>query len=147
MEHKTKLLTERVCHQCHNEHHLLYFRFIEHSIVYFFAKCTKCNYSYRQNCSFEKWKAYIEEHEQIQQLAKHHRIPQSHHNSSNESWNISLVPLKKHQAYHTLFSNDNVYKIAEKLNRIWINPYFKFVVEKRTEHEAKNNLLLTTPKT
>ncbi len=146
MHHKTKLLTERVCHQCQNEHHLLYFRFIEHTIVYFFAKCTKCNYSYRQNCSFEKWKSYIEEHEQIQQLTKHHRIPQSHPNSSNESWNISLVPLKKHQSYHTLFSNDNVYKIAEKLNRIWIDPRFKLVVEKRTEYETKNNFLLTPPK-
>lgn len=129
---KTKLLTERVCNLCQNEHHLLYFRFIEHSIVYFFAKCTKCNYSYRQNCSFEKWKLYQEEDINLQQLTKHHRIPRANPNSTDEKWNISMVPLKKHQAYHTLFGTKNPQQIAEYLSSVWITPSFKLIAVKNS---------------
>ena len=125
---KTKLLTERVCHPCGHDRHLLYFRFIEHGTVYYFAKCMKCNYSFRANCTLEKWKLYQEENIILQQLTKHHRIPRSQPNSTENPSNISMVPLKKHQAYHCLFGTKTPQQIADYLNNVWIDPSKKLIV-------------------
>lgn len=134
MSQKTKLLTEKTCFHCQNETHLLYFRFIEKNIVYFFAKCTKCNYSYRQNCSTEKWKSYIEEDQSLQQLTKHHRIPRSHPKSSDEPWNISLVPLKRHMHFHGLFGTKTPQQIADYLTKVWIDPDWKLIAIRNSHH-------------
>lgn len=128
---KTKLLTERTCYHCKNDYHLLYFRFIEHNIVYFFAKCTKCNYSFRQNCSFEKWKLYQEEDQSLQQLTKHHR-KQKAHNGSDDPRNISLVPLKRHVYFHGLFGNKTPQQIASYLTNVWIDPDYKLIAVKNS---------------
>ncbi len=133
MHPQTKLHSEKVCFHCQNERHLLFFRFIEKSLVYYFAKCTKCNYSYRANMSMDKWKQALEEHIQLQQLTRHHRLPKSS-NGSDKLDNISLVPLKKHQYFHGLFGTDDVYKIAEKLNKIWIDPRFELIVREKIPH-------------
>lgn len=121
MSHKTKLLTEKTCFHCKNETHLLYFRFIEKNIVYYFAKCTKCSYSFRQNCSTEKWKVYIEEDRSLQKLTKHHRKPRVL-NGGDDSKNISLVPLRKHQFFHGLLGTKTPQQIADYLTKIWIDP-------------------------
>lgn len=81
----------------------------------------------------DKWKQALEEHMQLQQLTRHHRNPRSN-NGSDKPENISLVPLKKHQAFHALFSNDDVYKIAEKLNNVWIDPRFELIVREKILH-------------
>jgi hypothetical protein len=128
---KTKLLIEKTCYHCKNDNHLLYFRFIEHNIVYFFAKCTKCNYSFRQNCSIEKWKLYQEEDQFLQELTRHHRKPRSL-NGSDDSSNISLVPKKKHVAYHVLFGTKTPKEIAECLTKIWIDPMYKLIAVKNS---------------
>lgn len=128
---KTKLLIEKTCYHCKNEHHLLYFRFIEHNIVYFFAKCTKCNYSYRQNCSIEKWKLYQEEDQELQELTKHHRRPKSR-NGSDEPANISYVPKKKHMYFHALFGTKSPQQIAEYLTKVWVDPTYKIIAVKNS---------------
>jgi len=133
MSQKTKLLTEKTCFHCDNGTHLLYFRFIEKNIVYFFAKCTKCNYSYRQNCSTEKWKVYIEEDQSLQQITKHHRRPKSKNGSDCEE-NISLVPLKKHMHYHGLFNTMEPPQMANYLNKVWIDPAWKIVAIRNSQH-------------
>jgi hypothetical protein len=131
MCNKTKLHSERVCFHCQNDRHLLFFRFIEKSIVYYFSKCTKCNYSYRANMSTDKWRQAIEEHMQLQQLTKHHRLPKSS-NGSDKQDNISLVPLKKHQAYHCLFGTKTPQEIARCLTELWIDPSWELLAVKKT---------------
>lgn len=53
-------------------------------------------------------------------LTRHHRRPRSL-NGSHEGENISFVPNKLHEAYHLLFSNNSVNKIAEILNDHFID--------------------------
>lgn len=62
---------------------------------------------------------------------KHHRKPQSE-KVNNDPSNISIVPIKKHQAWHTLFENYNPEKIKSIINKIWLDPDYKFfVIRKR----------------
>lgn len=126
---KTKLLHEKECRICKNPTHLLFFRQIENKLVYYFAKCTKCNYSYRANMTMSEWQEAQKQNIQLQQLTRHHRKPKSHNGSDDES-NISIVPEKKHQYFHGLFGTDSVHQIAKKLNEIWIDPAYKLLVIK-----------------
>ena len=61
---------------------------------------------------------------------KHHRKPRSL-SGGDEKSNISKVPDKKHRAFHLLFSNLTVFKMAELLNKVWIDPQYQFIVVKR----------------
>jgi hypothetical protein len=69
---------------------------------------------------------------------KHHRIPQSK-GGSNESWNISYVDRKMHQAYHTLFGNKDPEEVARLLNRFWIDPRVEFLVVKKCAKDVSNH--------
>jgi len=51
----------------------------------------------------------------------HHRRPRSL-GGTNENRNLSKVCPKKHEAFHLLFGNENVYEIARILNQIWLDP-------------------------
>jgi len=62
-------------------------------------------------------------------MSKHHRRPRSL-NGDNSSENISVVPENLHNAWHLLFVNDSPEIIAARINNIWIDPEYKFIVVK-----------------
>lgn len=132
---KTKLLHERECRICTNPQHLLYFRNIEHNLVYYFAKCTKCNYSYRSNMNINEWKKAQEQNTELQKITAHHRRCRSHGGGDNPE-NISYVPEKKHQAWHVLFSNKTPAQIVQLLNDVWLPPDVKLFITKITKNES-----------
>ena len=47
--------------------------------------------------------------------------------------NLSLVPDKKHQAWHLLFSNHTVHVIANIINQTWIDSNFELIVRRKNE--------------
>lgn len=60
----------------------------------------------------------------------HHRKPTSI-GGGNDDRNMSHVSASKHQAWHTLFANKNVYEIADIINEKWLdNDYLLTVVRK-----------------
>ena len=59
---------------------------------------------------------------------KHHRRPRVL-GGSNETRNISLVTGFKHRAWHTLFHVMTPYEIADEINKVWLDPDFKFIVK------------------
>lgn len=60
----------------------------------------------------------------------HHRKCRSH-GGSDELSNISIVDETQHKAWHRLFKNMRPQQIADKINGIYLDPEFKFVVERR----------------
>ncbi len=65
-------------------------------------------------------------------LSKHHRRPRSLNGLSTPE-NISIVDIKKHQAYHTLFNNMEAPEICKVLNRVWIDPSYVFICVRKEE--------------
>lgn len=63
---------------------------------------------------------------------KHHRKPRSLGGNNSER-NISKVNRDKHDAWHLLFRNYNPHQIATIINNVWLDPDYKFVVEKESE--------------
>jgi hypothetical protein len=63
-------------------------------------------------------------------LTIHHRKPTSI-GGKTEPRNVVLVPRKKHVAWHVLFSNFTPEKIAEEINRLYLDPEYKIVALKR----------------
>lgn len=59
--------------------------------------------------------------EKLGNLTRHHRKPRSH-GGKHEGENISFVPEKLHNAWHLLFANNSVSRIAEIINDHWIDP-------------------------
>lgn len=66
------------------------------------------------------------------QYDKHHRKPSSRGGGSKER-NISIVPRRQHQAWHTLFSNLSPETISAIINEKWIDPDFEFICIKKDE--------------
>ena len=56
----------------------------------------------------------------------HHRLPSSRGGKSNPE-NLSKVPEKMHQGWHTLFCNMLAKEIAKLINDVWIDPAYIFV--------------------
>ena len=131
---KTKLLHEKECRLCKNPTHLLYFRSVERCLVYYFAKCTKCNYSYRSNMTMSEWQEAQKQNVQLQQLTVHHRRCRSNGGSDNPE-NLSYVTEKKHQAWHLLFSNKTPAQIVQLLNDVWLPPDIKLFITKISKNE------------
>ena len=67
-----------------------------------------------------------------QPTSRHHRKPVSLGGATNDR-NISIISNKKHEAYHLLFENDTPYQIALKLNLIYGDPDYEFVVVRRVD--------------
>lgn len=62
---------------------------------------------------------------------KHHRRPQAQ-GGGDETENISLVSEKQHRSWHTLFDgNMTPEDIASKINEVWLDPHYRFVVRRR----------------
>ncbi len=64
--------------------------------------------------------------------SRHHRRCRSNHGSNDES-NISMVSVKKHQAWHTLFQAMTPEMICDEINRVWLDPDYEFICIKRGE--------------
>ncbi len=67
---------------------------------------------------------------------KHHRKPRSLGGTDDQS-NLSLVSKVLHQAWHLLFGNKNPFQIARIINRVWLDPKYKFVVCERAPKYSK----------
>jgi len=63
-------------------------------------------------------------------MTRHHRKPKSLGGRA-EKRNISLLPDKKHVAWHVLFRNLPPEKIAEEINRFYIDPDFQLIVVRK----------------
>lgn len=59
--------------------------------------------------------------------SRHHRKPKKLGGKS-EPENISIVPHKLHQAWHTMFGCMKPNEIIDQINRIWIDPNFKLLL-------------------
>lgn len=64
--------------------------------------------------------------EKLGPLTRHHRRCRSN-GGKHEGENISFVPEKLHQAFHLIFSNNSVTRIAEILNEDFIDPDYIMV--------------------
>jgi hypothetical protein len=60
-------------------------------------------------------------------MTRHHRKPKSLGGGMNKR-NISLLPEKKHVAWHILFRNLSAEQIANEINRYYLDPDFQFIV-------------------
>jgi hypothetical protein len=60
----------------------------------------------------------------------HHRKPRSI-GGRNEPRNRVLLPCKKHDAWHLLFANFTPERIAEEINRLYLDPDYVIVARKR----------------
>lgn len=65
-----------------------------------------------------------------EQTTTHHRKPRSLGGTSGRK-NLSELPKSRHYAWHVLFSNFTPERIAEEINRRYIDPEYQFVVIKR----------------
>ena len=63
-------------------------------------------------------------------FSRHHRLPRSIGGTDDER-NISLVPRYLHEAWHSLFSNHSSETIAAIINERWLDPDYRFVVERK----------------
>lgn len=61
---------------------------------------------------------------------KHHRWPRSRNGKTN-NWNCCMVDAKRHSLWHALFGSMTGEEIAEEVNRCWLDPRFKLIVQPR----------------
>lgn len=64
----------------------------------------------------------------------HHRRPRSGGGGENSD-NLVWCPQNKHRSWHVLFQNWSPQRIAEEINRNWLDTRFKFIVVAR-QHNA-----------
>jgi hypothetical protein len=71
-------------------------------------------------------------------MTRHHRKPKCQGGTAAKE-NISRIPLKKHAAFHTLFPGDwTVERIANELNRVYIDPDWELIPVRRRTHQLPN---------
>ena len=59
---------------------------------------------------------------------RHHRCPKSR----GGTWatdNISVIPIRKHAAWHCLFENYDVYAIVHIINKVFLDPAYRLEVK------------------
>ena len=71
----------------------------------------------------------------------HHRLPRSQGGTDDfpsfgKYGNIIRVDIDDHIAYHRLFANHTVDKVAEIISR-WVDPRFQIIAVMRGSHEAR----------
>lgn len=127
------ILQEKTCNVCSGNRAILHFRCIEKNIVYYWERCMHCHRSRRSNMPIEEWKKAILTSDELQDITKHHRRMRCH-NGGDEPENISLVPRKKHEAFHRLFGNMTTREIVKLLNDVWIDPLWEITAHKKIPH-------------
>jgi hypothetical protein len=66
----------------------------------------------------------------IEEFNNHHRKPKSLGGKDSQK-NISRLPTIKHLAWHVLFENWPPERIVEEINNVYLDPAFRFVLERR----------------
>lgn len=66
----------------------------------------------------------------MRKLTRHHRKPKSQGGRATRE-NISRIPEKKHRAWHILFADWPVHKIADEINARFIDPDFQLIVVRK----------------
>jgi len=61
---------------------------------------------------------------------RHHRKPRSE-KLNNDPTNISVVPEKQHNAWHSLFYDFKPERIVSIINNVWLDPDYKFFVYRK----------------
>jgi len=61
---------------------------------------------------------------------RHHRKARSL-GGTNHPDNISVVPERKHAAYHLLFNEGNIAHVVKVLNSTWIDPEYELVIKRK----------------
>lgn len=61
----------------------------------------------------------------------HHRKPTSIGGSRHNKRNHSILPVKQHQAWHTLFSNLTAETICALINEKYLDPAYEFICVKK----------------
>jgi len=64
-------------------------------------------------------------------LTRHHRRPQSL-DGCDQDWNISVLPEKKHQAWHCLFENMSAFEICKVINEKYLDTRYVFTIDVRS---------------
>ena len=72
---------------------------------------------------------------QVVEMTHHHRKCRCV-GGSNAPQNISMVPKKKHEAWHTLFGSLSPYQVAKIISETWVDPSFIMVAVKRDEYHT-----------
>ena len=62
-------------------------------------------------------------------VSVHHKKCKSNGGSSANR-NLVAVDPKYHEAWHMLFRNWDAYAIAETINKVWLDPDFRFEVHR-----------------
>lgn len=124
------IIVDMQCMSCNCKTHSLLFRKVENNLVYLSKRCTHCKRTFNSNCTFQVWQDYIKEHDARLEMTKHHRKCKFHGGSDNQE-NISMVPRKKHEAWHTLWGCRTVEKIIEEMNNVWLPPNVKLQIIKQ----------------
>lgn len=70
----------------------------------------------------------------------HHRKPKSR-GGTNEARNLSIVPIKKHNAWHRLFANYDPPMIAKIINDSWLDPDYYLVAIPRKKRKSNRGQL------
>lgn len=78
-------------------------------------------------------------------LTRHHRCPRSL-GGKHEGENISFVPEKLHNAYHLLFANNPVTKIADIMNEHWVDPEYVLVAIPKEDLQRVIDALVSSSK-
>jgi hypothetical protein len=63
-------------------------------------------------------------------LTTHHRKAR-YNGGGDQPSNLIQVPENKHQAFHLLFNEGEPHHIRNVLNKIWIDPAYRFILVKR----------------
>ena len=66
----------------------------------------------------------------LERTSLHHKKPQSL-GGTDEPRNLSRLPISRHQAWHVLFSNFTPERIAQEINKRYLDPDFEFIVIER----------------
>ena len=124
------IIVEMQCMTCNCGTHSLLFRKVENNLVYLSKRCTHCKRTFNSNCTFKVWQDYLKEHDARLEMTRHHRTCRAN-GGTDEPENISIVPRKRHEAWHTLFGSKCVERIVEDLNNIWLPPNVHIQIIKR----------------
>lgn len=68
-------------------------------------------------------------------FTRHHRRPRSI-GGCDQDWNISILPEKQHQAWHTLFGNMTAFEIAKLINEKYLDSRYVFEINVRTKRNG-----------
>jgi hypothetical protein len=68
------------------------------------------------------------------ELTLHHKKPRSIGGSRHETRNHSWVPRIQHNAWHTIFQNETAQEICHKINKMFLDPDYRFVCIKKQSH-------------